>query len=143
MLKTRTSEYDSDSSRKKQRICRSNEGLFVNFLGRTLPNIFGLLALTNSSDEGITSCSMTSRSNLRCRLPIVGTKCRIYTCNNLNFDGETLLAPRSTSVLDDHPLSVVRDCLFNVFKANLHICRRSPLTAVDAPHLQAVSSNCS
>jgi len=26
-------------------------------------------------------------------------------------------------MLEDHPLSVVHDCLFNIFAATLHICR--------------------
>ena len=29
------------------------------------------------------------------------------------------------SLLEDHPLSAVLDCLFNIFAANLHICGRS------------------
>jgi hypothetical protein len=37
--------------------------------------------------------------------------------------GEELLAPRPTPKLEDHPLSAVRDCLFNVFAAILHIRR--------------------
>ena len=41
-----------------------------------------------------------------------------------------MLAPRQTSKLEDHPLSAVRDCLFNTFAATLHApCRadRDPL----------------
>jgi hypothetical protein len=34
--------------------------------------------------------------------------------------GERLLAPRPTPKLEDHPLSSVRGCLFNIFAANLH-----------------------
>jgi hypothetical protein len=34
--------------------------------------------------------------------------------------GEELLAPRPTPKLEDHPLSAVRDCLFNVYAATLH-----------------------
>jgi hypothetical protein len=37
------------------------------------------------------------------------------------FYGEELLAPRRNPKLEDHPLSAVRDCLFNVFAATLHI----------------------
>jgi hypothetical protein len=37
------------------------------------------------------------------------------------FYGEELLAPRPTPKLEDHPLSAVRDCLFNIFAATLHI----------------------
>jgi hypothetical protein len=39
------------------------------------------------------------------------------------FYGEELLAPRPTPKPEDHPLSAVRDCLFNVFAATLHIRR--------------------
>jgi len=34
--------------------------------------------------------------------------------------GEELLAPRPTPKLEDHPVSSVRDCLFNIFVATLH-----------------------
>jgi hypothetical protein len=42
-----------------------------------------------------------------------------------NFYGEGLLAPRPTPKLEDHPLSAVRGCLFNVFAADLHSWRPS------------------
>jgi len=38
-----------------------------------------------------------------------------------------LLAPRPTPKLEDHPLSAVRDCLFNIFAATLHIGGRSSI----------------
>ena len=41
------------------------------------------------------------------------------------FRGEELLAPRPTPKLEDHPLSAIRDCLFNLFAAILHIGGRS------------------
>jgi len=37
------------------------------------------------------------------------------------YYGEKLLAPRPTSKLENDPLSAVRDCLFSVFTATLHI----------------------
>jgi hypothetical protein len=40
--------------------------------------------------------------------------------NKLNFYGE-LLAPQRTPKLEDHPLSAVLDCLFNIFAANLYM----------------------
>jgi hypothetical protein len=40
--------------------------------------------------------------------------------NIIIFYGEELLSPRPTPKLEDHPLSAVRDCLFNVFSATLH-----------------------
>jgi hypothetical protein len=42
---------------------------------------------------------------------------------NLFVYGEGLLAPRPTPKLEDHPLSFVRGCLFNVFAAILHSWR--------------------
>ena len=36
------------------------------------------------------------------------------TC--LSFYGEELLPPRPNPKLEDHPLSAVRDCLFNILK---------------------------
>jgi hypothetical protein len=43
--------------------------------------------------------------------------------NIIIFYGEGLLAPCPSPKLEDHPLSVVRDCLFNVFAATLHTWR--------------------
>jgi hypothetical protein len=48
--------------------------------------------------------------------------CEMF-CNMVIFNGEELLAPRPTSKLEDHPVSAVRDCLFNIFAATLHIWR--------------------
>jgi hypothetical protein len=43
--------------------------------------------------------------------------------NMVIFYGEELSASRPTPKLEDHPMSAVRDCLFNVFAATLHIRR--------------------
>jgi hypothetical protein len=48
---------------------------------------------------------------------------------NLFFYCEELLAPRSTPQLENHPLSAVRECLFNIFVATFHIWRPSPPSA--------------
>jgi hypothetical protein len=45
--------------------------------------------------------------------------------NKLIFYGEELLAPRPNPKLEDHPLSAVFDCLFNIFAASLHTWRAS------------------
>jgi hypothetical protein len=45
--------------------------------------------------------------------------CRLFG-KIIIFYGEEFLAPCPTSKLEDYPLSVVRDCLFNVFAATLH-----------------------
>ena len=41
--------------------------------------------------------------------------------NMIRFYGQELLAPRLTPKLEDHPLSAVRNCLFNIFASTLHI----------------------
>ena len=41
--------------------------------------------------------------------------------NKVRFYNEELLAPRPTPKLEYHPLSALRDCLFNIFPATLHI----------------------
>jgi len=39
------------------------------------------------------------------------------------------LAPRPTSKMEDHALSAVRDCLFNIFAATISMWRPSPQSA--------------
>jgi hypothetical protein len=41
--------------------------------------------------------------------------------NRIHFYGEELFALRPTPKLENHPLSVVGDCLFNIIAAILHI----------------------
>jgi len=53
-----------------------------------------------------------------------------HVCVFRNYDsfyGEELSAPRPTPKLNDHPLSAVRDCLFNIFATTLHIAGRSSI----------------
>jgi len=45
------------------------------------------------------------------------------------FYGEDLLAPRPNSIVRYHPLSVVHDCLFNIFKATQRMLILSPPSA--------------
>jgi hypothetical protein len=54
--------------------------------------------------------------------------------NMIHFYGEDLLAPRPTPKLEDHPLSAVRDCLFHIFKATLHIEGRSSIRNLRTSH---------
>jgi hypothetical protein len=55
----------------------------------------------------------------------------------IRFYGEELLAPRPTPKLEDHPLSAVRDCLFNIFAATLHIAGRSSIRKLDRDRWRA------
>ena len=41
--------------------------------------------------------------------------CEYFVTRYFFFYGEDLLAPRPTPKLEDHPLSAVRDCLFNIY----------------------------
>ena len=50
------------------------------------------------------------------------------------FHGEELLAPRPTPKLEDHPLSVVRYCLFNILAATLHIGGHSSIRNLRTRH---------
>jgi len=52
----------------------------------------------------------------------------------MGFHGEALLAPRPTPKLEDHPLSAVRDCLFNLFAATFHIGGRSSIRNLRTRH---------
>ena len=54
--------------------------------------------------------------------------------NKIRFYDEELLAPRPTPKLEDHPLSAVRDCLFNIFAATLHIGSRSSIRNLRTCH---------
>jgi len=51
-----------------------------------------------------------------------GPRLSVWTFRNMIcFYGEELLAPCSTSKLEDHPLSAAYDCFFNMFTATLQI----------------------
>jgi len=54
--------------------------------------------------------------------------------NKIRFYGEELLAPRPTPKLEDHPLQIFRDCLFNIFAAILHIGDRSSIRNLRTRH---------
>jgi hypothetical protein len=54
--------------------------------------------------------------------------CTNFATNKMFYGGE-LLAPCPTPKLEGHPLSAVRDCLFNIFAATSHFWRSSPLSA--------------
>jgi len=52
----------------------------------------------------------------------------------IRFYGKELLAPRPTSNLEDHPLSAVRDYLFNIFATTPHIGGRSHIRNLRTRH---------
>ena len=54
--------------------------------------------------------------------------------NMMRFYSEELLAPRPTPKLEDHLLSAVRNCLFHIFAATLHIGGRSSIHNLRTRH---------
>jgi hypothetical protein len=62
------------------------------------------------------SCSYRTKLSVQVR----GFLCEHLVTVAIPFNGEQLSAPRPNPNLEDHPLSVVRDCLFNTFAATLH-----------------------
>jgi len=54
--------------------------------------------------------------------------------NMTRFYGEELLGPRPSPKMEDHNLSVVRDCLFNIFAVTLHAGGRSFTCTVRTRH---------
>ena len=56
-----------------------------------------------------------------------GPRLSVWTFRNkMRFYGEEL-TPRPTPKLEDHPLSAVRNCLFNIFAGAVHIGGRSSI----------------
>jgi hypothetical protein len=62
-------------------------------------------------------------SLLHSQEPANGSEACVWFVTCLSSYGEELLAPRPTPKLEDHLLSAVRDCLFSILAATLHIWR--------------------
>ena len=58
----------------------------------------------------------------------------MWVLRNIGFHGEVLLASRPTPKLEDHPSSAVRDCLFNLFAATIHIGGRFSIRNLRTRH---------
>jgi len=57
------------------------------------------------------------------------------------FYGEELLAPLATPMLEYHPSSDVRDCLFNIFAATLHIEGRPSTRNLKTRHIEMTGTH--
>jgi len=55
-------------------------------------------------------------------------------CKKDSFYGEELSVPCPTPRQGDHPLSAVRNCLFNIFAATLHIGGHSSIHNLRTRH---------
>ena len=54
--------------------------------------------------------------------------------DKVSFNVGDLSTPRPTPKLEDHPFSLVRDCLFNIFEAILHTGGRSSIRNLSTHH---------
>jgi hypothetical protein len=63
--------------------------------------------------------------------------------NNASFYGEELLAPRPIPKLEDHPLSIVRDCLFHLLAATLYTGSRSSMRNLRTRHVVVTGTHLS
>ena len=71
-----------------------------------------------------------------------GPRLSMWTfCNKICFYGDELLASRPTPKLEDHPFSAVRDCLFDLFAATLHIGGRSSIRNPRTRHAVATGTH--
>ena len=71
---------------------------------------------------------------------------RLILCvfrNMIRFYCEELLAHRPTPKLEDHPLSAVRDCLFDIFAATLHYGGCSSVRNLKTRHAVVTGSHIS
>jgi len=57
------------------------------------------------------------------------------------FHRKGLLAPCPSLKLEDHPLSAVHDCLFNLFEATLHIRGRSSIRNLRTHHAMVTGTH--
>ena len=63
--------------------------------------------------------------------------------NKIRIYGEELLAPRPNPKLEDHPLSAVHNCLFNIFAATLHIGGCSFIRSLRTRHAMVTGTHLS
>ena len=65
----------------------------------------------------------------------VPTTCPVWTFRSkIRLYGEELLAPCPAPKQEDHPVSAVHYCLFNIFTATLHIAGRSSIHSLRMRH---------
>jgi hypothetical protein len=63
-----------------------------------------------------------------------GMRLTLLLFRNMTRFYDELLTPLPTPTLEDHPLSAVCDCLFNIFAATLHIGGRSSIRNLRTRH---------
>ena len=61
--------------------------------------------------------------------------------NKTRSYGEELSAPRLTPKLEDHLLSALRDCLFNIFATNFHTGGHSSICNMRTRHVMVTGTH--
>jgi hypothetical protein len=64
-------------------------------------------------------------------------------CNMICSNSEKLLATRPTPKIEDHPLSAVCDCLFNIFTATHHIGGHFSICNLRTHHIMVAGTHLS
>jgi hypothetical protein len=104
--------------------CTPTKFTFYSYLHSSLktvirkPALYKLLTFHNPN-----LMSVFNRLSCSCRESVEVRGSLMTFVTNLIFYGKGLLAPRPISKLEDHPLSFVRGCLFNISAATLHSWR--------------------
>ena len=126
--------------------CRSSSSSLCSFIHSPLTSsLLGPYILLNTLFSN--TLSLHSSLNVSDQFQVQGLLYEYFTTGYV-FYGEELLASRPTSKLEDHTVSAVRDCLFNIFLATLHTGSRSSIrnlrtrhAAVTETHLSRTSTD--
>ena len=108
-------------------LCSFTTSLFPLQIASHLFYYTSLTTATTDPDVHYTDCShSTCRISLPFPLPtpyhIICPGARLSVLYSPRFYGEVLLARRPTPNLEDHPLTAIRYCLFNISSAFVHVC---------------------
>lgn len=105
------------------------EDVKISQLAKTFPGVMGLeCSLLSSQKPSQNRLRITATNALKSE-----SRCDIL---QHRFSGEKLISPCPDSKLEEHPSSSVRNCLFGIVSATLHVCR--PFL-----HLQNKDTQCS
>ena len=91
-----------------------SEPVLYRLLTLHVPNLMSLFHCLGHTNPGLRKVSMI--------------------CNKISFYGEELSTPHPTPKLQDQTLSVVRNCLFNIFRVTFHIRGRSSIHNLRTHH---------
>jgi len=113
-------------------------GIADRYYGTDITNTYSLTPWSRSFLEKLTGIQLVNISTHFMEpegsLPHSQMLLCVYFLTRYVFYDEDMLEPRPTPKLEDQPLSAVRDCLFNIFAATLHIGGRSSIRNLRTRH---------